>query len=301
MFTLSLLWRKNHSPNIYIYWGKCWFLRSLWEICRTRQQQNWFLWINPVSAVGAAPGCALRGLKPKPACGSFCGPLGCVNGISHLLPGCDKCEELLLRTLPWLWEPWLWFHWELEPGRGLSWDSWEVQWKSGIKLIFLVICPCVINLLQLCFVVSVISLKCCHLEYLEFHVCGLNACEGFDFLGGVWQGKDEGAAVPQLPSSSLELSVQPRASVSGNSQTGILACCPWCLGAPRWGGKPRDCGLTYLWNILDIRAVITTTMRAWWVIKLISELQVSCASHFNTSCKTVAVKLCSWVHGILES
>lgn len=57
------------------------------------------LWINPDSAIGATPGCALRGLKPKPACGSFCGPLGCVNGISHLLPGCDKWEELLLRTL----------------------------------------------------------------------------------------------------------------------------------------------------------------------------------------------------------
>lgn len=31
----------------------------------------------------------------------------------------------------------------------------------------------------------------CWSEYLEIPMCGLNACEGFGFLGGAWHGKDE--------------------------------------------------------------------------------------------------------------
>lgn len=162
-------------------------------------------------------------------------------------------------------------------------------------------CPCIINLklLQLCFAVSVISFQCCHSVGQS---TWNSPCVVWMFVKALvfWEvfgmGKVSEQVFPSWPAAPWNWLCSPEHPCLEIP----LAHCTWCLGAPCWGGKPRDCGLTYPWNILDIKAVITF-LRAWWVIKLVSKLQVSSASHFHTSYKTLAVKLCGWVHEILES
>lgn len=200
--------------------------------------QNWFYGLSPVSAIGATPGCAIRGSRPKAGCGLFC-PLGCVNGISHLLSGCDKCGGMssksrvlalvLLGALARTWS-------KLGQLRS-SLKKWnKIHFSCDLSLYNRPKNSSVVLCCQ-CHQLSVLP-QCCS-EYLEFHLCGLSACEGFGFFGRclAWEGW-----VSRCSPSAQEL---PGTGCAALSILVVipLAHCLGCLGG--WRGKPRACGLTY--------------------------------------------------------